>query len=138
MARTVDRGLLQGTLLLAIFLATACRTPAESRVAAADGPALATAARGALERQCAQCPGAGSPGDAAIDYITDLDALVSNGKVKRGTPEQQQKSRILVRLLSPIRPMPPPEDDDGNQIPRSSAADIESIRQWVLADSPTL
>ncbi len=92
-------------------------------------PATATEVRTILENKCYSCHGDDSIGWGGMTYVTDLDALVTNGKVVRGTPEQQATSPMLLRVTSVDKPMPPvvaPLDDAGKQ----------AITAWIMADSP--
>lgn len=92
-------------------------------------PVTAGQARTILENKCYSCHGDDSIGWGGMTYITDLNALVANGKVVRGTPEQVAASPLLVRITSPDKPMPPailPLDDAGRK----------AIVDWIMADSP--
>ena len=95
-----------------------------------DGaPVTAAEARATLENRCYSCHGDDSIGWGGMTYITDLNALVTNGKVVRGTPEQVAASPLLLRITSPDKPMPPviaPLDDAGRK----------AITDWIMADSP--
>lgn len=107
-----------------------------SAAAPAVDATLATKAQKAFEKNCAQCHGPNGSGEGGITYITDLAALVENGKVRRGTKADHDKSRVLVRLTSKDDPMPPTDDMEGNALKRPSAADIKAIKDWIYADSP--
>lgn len=99
-------------------------TMKEDAVAANAGQA-----RTILENKCYSCHGDDSIGWGGMTYITDLKALVDNGKVVRGTPEQVAASPLLLRITSLDKPMPPnipPLDDEGRK----------AIVDWIMADSP--
>jgi len=124
-----------------IFALSFCRTTGDGsqlRGADTNKDTVAQAALDALQRNCSRCHGPTGNNSGGINYITDLDQLVSKGKVRRGTDTDQRKSRILVRILSQDNPMPPLTDDNNQPVPRPSQSDINAIVAWVLADSPNL
>lgn len=94
-----------------------------------EGPADAATVRAILEDKCYACHGDDSIGWGGMTYVTDLEALVANGKVVRGTPEQQQTSPLLLRVMSADKPMPP-------VVKPLEEADKKAINDWILADSP--
>ncbi len=117
--------------------------PAQTPIAAPGSPtggdpaALATAARGALDRACGSCHGPQAPEAlGAIGYINDLQKLVDKKKVKRGTADEQKKSRVLVRMKDAESPMPPAQDDAGNAVAPMTPDDAAAIEAWIMADSP--
>lgn len=92
-------------------------------------PVTAAGVKSILESKCYACHGDDSIGWGGMTYITDLGQLVANGKVIRGTPEQQATSPLLLRVTSSEKPMPPvvqPLDADGKK----------AITDWIMADSP--
>ncbi len=78
---------------------------------------------GVLENTCAKCHGGGSPAQGGIDYILDLDALISENKVNPGSPED---SRIYVRMAATDSPMPPL-----SEMQRPTENDIKSVEAWI-------
>jgi cytochrome c553 len=98
----------------------------------ADAPltgTLADAAKAAIVTNCGLCHGPGSSGDGGITYIDDLAKLVEMNKVKRGDEAAHKKSRVLVRILHPTRPMPP-------VVAPMADEDKEAIRAWIFNNSP--
>lgn len=91
-----------------------------------DGTALAVEVQSMLKVTCGGCHGPDSKGEGGIDYITDLTALVSNKKI---VPEKPEESRLYARTSEDS--MPPPAVD-----PRLTPAQVETIRQWILAGAP--
>ena len=92
-----------------------------------DGAALAVEVQSMLTVTCGGCHGPDSKGEGGINYITDLTALVSNNKV---VPENPDESRLYARTSE--NTMPPPSVTD----PRLTPAQVETIRQWILAGAP--
>ncbi|HGG57279.1 MAG TPA: hypothetical protein ENK31_05740, partial [Nannocystis exedens] len=92
-----------------------------------DQGAIANETRDLLTAKCSQCH-SGDNAKGGIDYITDLAALVAQGKVERYDPEA---SRILVRITSESNPMPPPAENNA-----LSSDETELIRSWILAGAP--
>mgnify|MGYP002777768545 CR=1 FL=1 len=76
-----------------------------------------------LDASCARCHSGAAQPAGSINYITDLDALIREGKVIPGKPEE---SRIFVRLTSADAPMPP-----ASEAQRPSATDIAVVEQWI-------
>jgi serine/threonine-protein kinase len=76
-----------------------------------------------LEANCAKCHGADSAALGSINYITNLDALIKNGKVVPGDPNN---SPIWRRLTSTDAPMPPP-----SEMTRPSDDDVSTIERWI-------
>ncbi len=104
-----------------------CRTRDEAGSATLE--ASGASVKAILDDKCASCHSDESLGWAGVNYIGSLDALITNGKVVRGTPEQQQNSPLLLRIISTDRPMPPPT-------PPMAPADSKAVQDWILADSP--
>ncbi len=77
-----------------------------------------------LETNCAKCHGgsAAQP-QGSINYITDLDALIKEGKVIPGKPEE---SRIYVRMSATESPMPPMGETQ-----RPGPDDITTVERWI-------
>lgn len=80
---------------------------------------------GVLDKNCAKCHGAGSTAQGGIDYMLDLDALIANGKVKPGLPEE---SRIWLRMSATDGPMPPLSEEQ-----RPNATDITAVGEWITS-----
>ncbi|MDC0719248.1 c-type cytochrome domain-containing protein [Nannocystis bainbridge] len=76
-----------------------------------------------LDKNCKQCHGADSAALGSINYITNLDALISNGKVVPGEPNN---SAIYRRMAATMAPMPPE-----GQEPRPTEDDIRAVEQWI-------
>ena len=80
----------------------------ECAPAVTDPATLAANAQTALNQYCGSCHGPQAPEAlGAIGYINDLQKLVDKKKVKRGTADDQKKSRVLVRMYDTESPMPP-------------------------------
>jgi len=77
-------------------------------------------ALGILELNCGSCHGAANY--ANINYITNRDSLIANGKILEGDPDN---SPIYLRMLT--NQMPPIGIIDQ----RPSAGDIEIIKLWI-------
>lgn len=86
------------------------------------GP-LADQTKTILQSNCAKCHGADSAALGSINYITNLDALIENGKVVPGDPDN---SPIYRRLTSVETPMPP-----ASETQRPSPDDISTIQTWI-------
>ncbi len=76
-----------------------------------------------LEANCAKCHGGDSAALGSINYITNLDELIKNGKVVPGDPNN---SPIWRRLTSTDAPMPPPSETT-----RPSDGDVSTIERWI-------
>ncbi|MCY0987560.1 hypothetical protein OV203_10525 [Nannocystis sp. ILAH1] len=76
-----------------------------------------------LDKNCKQCHGPDSAALGSINYITNLDALIWNGKVVPGEPNN---SAIYRRMSATMLPMPPE-----SQEPRPSEDDIRAVEQWI-------
>lgn len=84
-------------------------------------PVTAAKARDILVRNCAQCHIKDS--DGGIDYMNDLVKLVKEGKVTPGDPT---KSKVLVRMTSEKKPMPPTGES-----PRPNKDEIDVLTRWI-------
>ncbi len=76
-----------------------------------------------LEDSCSTCHGAGSPGLAKFDYVTDVYALIANGKISPGYPLE---SPLYNRVES--GEMPPANVPD-NQRPTDDEVDV--LWTWI-------
>lgn len=98
-------------------------TPPEGVVPAhcdESGPAT----QAILTENCAKCHGGSAAQPAgSINYITNLDALIKEGKVVPGRP---QDSRVYIRLIDEASPMPPPSESQ-----RPSENDIAVVERWI-------
>lgn len=79
-----------------------------------------------LKDNCSSCHGASSAGEGGINYIENLSALVSRGKVI----PKNLKSRIYLRMST--KTMPP-----RGVTPAPSDADIETIKRWIELGAPS-
>ncbi|MFO0807210.1 MAG: hypothetical protein U0746_01155 [Gemmataceae bacterium] len=84
-------------------------------------PATAAKARDILTRNCGQCHIKDS--DGGIDYMNDLAKLVKEGKVTPGDPA---KTKVLLRIASEKKPMPPT-----GETPRPNKDEIDLLTKWV-------
>jgi serine/threonine-protein kinase len=84
--------------------------------------------RAIFEKNCFRCHGRDGQAEAGV-LILERDKLVAQKKV---VPGDAEKSRLFQRLTSEDDPMPP-EDET----PRPSAADIEVVKQWIVAGAPS-
>ncbi|MDC0669063.1 c-type cytochrome domain-containing protein [Nannocystis radixulma] len=76
-----------------------------------------------LDVNCAKCHGPDSAALGSINYITNLDALISNGKVVPGEPNN---SALYRRMAAEMAPMPPDSETQ-----RPSEDDIRAVEQWI-------
>lgn len=76
-----------------------------------------------LDTNCAKCHGPESQSLGSINYITNLDALIKNGKVVPGDPNN---SPIWRRLTSTDAPMPPP-----SEMQQPSDDEVATIETWI-------
>jgi hypothetical protein len=76
-----------------------------------------------MKTNCAKCHGPDSAALGSINYITNLDALISNGKVVPGDPNN---SAIYRRMSAETLPMPPVDEEQ-----RPSEEDIRAVEQWI-------
>lgn len=84
---------------------------------------LAPRVLGVFEANCAKCHGAGTQGAAGIDYILNLDKLISTDKIH---PQDSKNSPIYLRMISELMPMPP-----AAEMLRPSDNDVESVAAWI-------
>jgi len=94
-----------------------------------DPAALAKAqAENILASNCGQCHGGGlklQDASGGMNYIDDIDQLVTNGKI---LPLNSKESRIIERMREGS--MPPPS----SQLPRVSDSEIDVVAQYI--DNP--
>ena len=76
-----------------------------------------------LDDKCGKCHGAGSSGQAQFDYVTDVYALIANGKVKPGFPLE---SPLYTRLDSGEMP---PANVPSNQRPTED--EVDTLWTWI-------
>ncbi|MBZ5708923.1 c-type cytochrome domain-containing protein [Nannocystis pusilla] len=77
-----------------------------------------------LTDNCAKCHGGSAPQPAgSINYITNLDALIKEGKVVPGRPED---SRVFLRMIDENSPMPPAAETQ-----RPTDTDIAVVERWI-------
>ncbi|MDC0674623.1 c-type cytochrome domain-containing protein [Nannocystis radixulma] len=76
-----------------------------------------------LDVNCSKCHGPDSAALGSINYITNLDALISNGKVVPGEPNN---SALYRRMSAEMAPMPPESETQ-----RPSEDDIRAVEQWI-------
>ncbi|PCC70533.1 Planctomycete cytochrome C [Nannocystis exedens] len=76
-----------------------------------------------LDVNCDKCHGPDSAALGSINYITNLDALISNGKVVPGEPTN---SALYRRMSATMAPMPPESETQ-----RPSADDLRVVEQWI-------
>jgi len=81
---------------------------------------LTAQVQGILELNCSSCHG--SAGLGFINYITDLNALIDNGKIVKGDADA---SPVYIALSQ--QRMPPPAILDQ----RPSAGEVELIKTWI-------
>jgi hypothetical protein len=78
---------------------------------------------GVLETNCAKCHGQGSAGLGGIDYILDLNELISQNKVVPGSADG---SRIFARMTDAAAPMPPL-----SEMQRPNETDVAVVEKWI-------
>lgn len=89
--------------------------------------ALATKAQQVLKDHCHRCHGQDGVAEGGFNFVLRRDRLVSgNGYVTPGKPDD---SFLLSRIVD--KEMPPP--GDGQPV---TAAEIDSLRQWIAAGAP--
>ncbi|MFY0537724.1 c-type cytochrome domain-containing protein [Nannocystis pusilla] len=76
-----------------------------------------------LDVNCAKCHGPDSAALGSINYITNLDALIKNGKVEPGEPNN---SALYRRMAATMAPMPPESETQ-----RPSEDDLRVVEQWI-------
>jgi hypothetical protein len=109
--------------------------------ARADGPRedpLAEKARTVFKSYCYRCHGQDGRNEGGLNVVTDLEKLVESKRVIPGDPE---RSKLLRRIVS--GDMPPEvdfEDQAANPpaLPRPSAQEIATIREWIAAGAHPL
>jgi len=79
--------------------------------------------KGILETNCAKCHGAGSAAQGGIDYILDLQELITQNKV---VPGDSATSRIYARMTAAMNPMPPAAETQ-----RPSPLDSDIVAAWI-------
>lgn len=72
-----------------------------------------------LENNCGDCHGAA--GVSGIDYITNREALIANGQIVAGNPDESRLYNLMVEER-----MPPVSVTQ-----RPTASEIEIVRQWI-------
>lgn len=132
-----------GGLLLLWFvtwLGFACSAAAQQTAdtqAAGGAPVLVTTSpeervRGVLDRHCARCHERGRPeatSAQSLDYILNLDRLLSGNLVRPGRPDA---SRLYSVLLSAHVPQTVFGDGKG-----PTAEEIDEVRTWIESATPT-
>ncbi len=113
-----------GFAILAVVLA--CR----GSLVAADDPKveMARKAQGVLKAHCYKCHGEAGAVEGGMNYIADLDRLVSR---KRVVPGKSAESPIYKRMANDS--MPPPDVKS-----RLTDADKAIVKQWIDAGAPSL
>jgi mono/diheme cytochrome c family protein len=101
-----------------LFLGTVANATAQ------DSPeALAEKVRTIFANHCGDCHR--DSDDGGMNYVTDLNRLIDRKKV---TPQDLEHSRVWIRMNMASDPMPP----EGYE-PRPTAADLETIKQWIMS-----
>lgn len=95
---------------------------------AAEPNPLAKKAQEVLKAHCYRCHGSEGNVEGGMNYIVDLERLVTRKKVIPGKPDQ---SPIYKRVLAGT--MPPAEVKE-----RLSDADKNAIKEWIAAGAPPL
>jgi mono/diheme cytochrome c family protein len=85
------------------------------------------AAENVLASNCGQCHGPGGPALAGMNYINDIDQLVTTGKI---VPLNSAGSRVVQRMVR--GEMPPPQSN----LPAVTKNDIDTVAQYI--DNPLL
>ena len=81
-----------------------------------------------LDAHCHRCHGENGTVEGGLNYITDLGKLAARKQIVAGNPDA---SPIFRRITNGT--MPP-----AGEHPRPSAADIATVKAWIVAGSPTL
>ena len=105
-------------LVIAALLASISSLKAEEK--------RTSSVRAILESNCHRCHGQEGSVEGAMNYVMDLGKLVARKRIVPGDPAS---SRLLKRIVDGT--MPPP-----GEMPRPSAADIATLRQWIEAGAP--
>lgn len=101
---------------------------AASPVLAAEPNPLAKKAQDVLKAHCYRCHGSEGNIEGGMNYVVDLERLVTRKKVIPGKPDE---SPIYKRVLAGT--MPPPEVKQ-----RMSDADKTALKEWIAAGAPPL
>jgi serine/threonine-protein kinase len=101
-------------------------TPVTGRPTTGSEADLAkAAAENVLASNCGQCHGPGGPALAGMNYINDIDQLVTTGKI---VPLNSAGSRVVQRMVR--GEMPPPQSN----LPAVTKNDIDTVAQYI--DNP--
>jgi WD40 repeat protein len=92
-----------------------------------DKAELARKAEAVLRANCYRCHGQDGVFEGGMNYVLDTAKLIARHKVVPGKPDE---SPLLARVL---KDKMPPADES----PRPSAADKETLKQWIAAGAPT-
>jgi hypothetical protein len=83
-------------------------------------------ARTVLETYCVGCHGADSAGQGGFDTITDVAALIADGKV---VPNEPDTSPLFTRVAQGV--MPPSE-----VLKRPAEAELRTLKDWIACGAP--
>ena len=102
--------------LVALFFLLGC-----SQQPAFPADALATKAQAILKEHCYSCHGEGGAAEGGVNYVLDVQRLVSRGKL---VPKNSAKSKLYTQVKTGNMPK------DSEPL---SKADIETLKQWIDA-----
>ena len=114
---------LSGMLLFSVLFVHGRSDAAET-----EKTVLAHKAQAVLKVHCYRCHGEAGAVEGGMNYIIDLERLVSRKKI---IPGKADESPIFKRIAKGT--MPPPDVKD-----RVSDADIAAVKQWIDAGAPGL
>src|SRR5262249_47361946 len=89
---------------------------------------LARKAQAILKANCYRCHGQEGAVEGGMNYVLDLEKLVTRKKVVPGQPDKSPLYKKLVNNL-----MPPPDEQ-----PRPSESDRALLKQWIEGGAPKL
>jgi mono/diheme cytochrome c family protein len=96
----------------------------------AEGTELARQAHAILEAKCYSCHGKDGANEGGFNFILNLEKLART----HITPKNPSASLIFERMTATDDSVMPPLGEE----PRASAADIATIKAWILAGAPPL
>src|SRR5688572_4781073 len=115
----------------AFALASVCTVLGFSSASAQQPAALAEQAEAILRTHCYKCHGQDGSLEGGFSYVLDRQRMIDVETIVAGSPDT---SYLFARIDS--GEMPPNEDSQGNKLARLTAAEKETIRQWLAAGAP--
>jgi len=96
----------------------------------AEGTQLASQVHAILEAKCYNCHGKDGTSEGGFNYVLNLE------KISRThlTPKEPTKSLLFERMTATDDSVMPPPGEE----PRTTPADIATIKAWIMAGAPAL